>query len=225
MKAIGILGGMGPEATAELYLRIVRIFQQDYGAKYDADFPEMIIVNLPIPDVVDREEEGVKEMLIDAVKRMQDACAKFIVIPCNTVSLFIADMKKEVRIPILNIVEETLKEVKGRVGLIATEMTIRNKLYGEVITCDEVVTDIILNIMAGKKTGEDRDKLLRMIEKLKGLGAEKVILGCTELPLLLTDDDCIDTIDVLARAVVRESVGKIYKQKLNQGDKDGTAES
>ncbi len=60
MKTIGIIGGMGPEATAELYLRIIRIFQREYGARYDSDFPEIVIVNLPIPDIVENTNEKEK---------------------------------------------------------------------------------------------------------------------------------------------------------------------
>ena len=74
-KTIGILGGMGPEATAGLYLRIIQLFQQKYGAIYDSDFPEIIIVNLPIPDVVENADEQnlVKEMLIQGVSKLEKA--------------------------------------------------------------------------------------------------------------------------------------------------------
>ncbi|HZX10852.1 MAG TPA: aspartate/glutamate racemase family protein, partial [Acidobacteriota bacterium] len=94
-KKIGILGGMGPEATADFYLRIIRIFQKKYGAIYDSDFPEILIINLPIPDVVEnpKEEDKVREMLINAVKKLEKSGADFIAIPCNTVTYYISEMK------------------------------------------------------------------------------------------------------------------------------------
>ena len=84
MKSIGILGGMGPEATAELYLRIIRIFQVRYGAKYDSDFPEIIIINVPIPDVVEdvTQEQKVKEMLLESVRKLQTAGVDIIARVC-----------------------------------------------------------------------------------------------------------------------------------------------
>jgi len=222
-KTVGILGGMGPEATADLYLRIIKIFQQRYGAIYDADFPEMIIINLPIPDVVENpeKENKIKEMLIDSVKRLERAGADFIVIPCNTVTYYLSEMQKAVSIPILNIIQQTANEVKRRdfkkVGLLGTEMTIRSNIYRKVIKDIELITlnefeqkettRVILNILAGKKNLEDRELLSKFIEKLQRLGAEKVILGCTDLPLIIkNNNEVLDTLQILAEATVREAI-------------------
>ena len=87
MKTIGIIGGMGPEATALFYKKIIRIFQNYYSAKYDSDYPKIIIYNVPIPDVVENctQEEIIKSMLISASKKLESIGADYIVIPCNTV--------------------------------------------------------------------------------------------------------------------------------------------
>lgn len=221
-KTIGILGGMGPEATAELYLKIIRIFQKEYDAKYDDDFPEIVILNLPIPDVVEnpKEEKAVEKMLIDGVKKLEIAGAEFVAIPCNTVTYFLTEMQKAVSIPILSILEETAKEVQKlgmeTIGVIGTEMTIRKNIYGKAlgnvklivpeVTQQKATTGIIMNILAGKKKASDKRFLLELVSTLKNLGAEKVILGCTELPLLVKDNgDTIDTIEVLAKATIRET--------------------
>jgi len=205
-KTIGILGGMGPEATADLYLRIIQLFQQTYGAIYDSDFPEIIIVNLPIPDVVENanEQNLVKEMLIQGVKKLEKAGADFVAIPCNTVTYYIKEMKSAVSIPIMNILQETANEVRKsgikQVGLLGTETTIRSKIYDTVLDDFQILTlekpeqiettKIIMNILAGKKKPEEKEKLLEFVRKLKNSRAEKVILGCTELPLLIQINLC-----------------------------------
>ncbi len=221
MKTVGILGGMGPEATAQLYVEIIKIFQQRYGAQYDADFPEMIFLNLPLPDVV--EEKGSTEQIIEllqqGVRKLEQAGADFIAVPCNTAMAFLSEMRKVVSIPFVSIVEETAKVVKRRnftkVGIVATEMTLRSGIYTQALGKSLLepseeqkiqITRIIMAILAGEKNEEDRKNLQEIILDLRMGGAETVILGCTELPLLLTGDDAIDTIKVLAEAVVREAI-------------------
>ncbi len=221
-KTIGILGGMGPEATADLYLRIIQLFQQKYGAIYDSDFPEIIIVNLPIPDVVENanEQNRVKQMLIDGVKKFEKAGADFVAIPCNTVTYYIKDMQNSVSIPIINILQETANAVRKdgikQVGLLGTETTIKSKIYDNVLKDFQILTlekpeqiettRIIMNILAGRKNLEDREKLFEFVQKLKDKGAKKVILGCTELPLLIkANDDVFDTLEILAKSVIERA--------------------
>jgi|SRR3989344_2056477 len=221
-KTIGILGGMGPEATADLYLRIIQLFQQRYDAMYDSDFPEIIIVNLPIPDVVQNENEQnlVKEMLIEGVKKLEKAGADFVAIPCNTVTYYIKEMQSAVSIPIINILQETtnaiIKSGIEKVGLLGTETTIKNRIYDDVLRDFQILTlekpeqiettKIIMNILAGRKNPEDREKLLEFVQKLKKKGAKKVILGCTELPLVVkSNDDVFDTLEILAKSAVERA--------------------
>lgn len=221
---IGILGGMGPEATADLYLRIIRLYQQRYGAAYDSDFPEMIIVNLPIPDVVEdtRKKDKVKGMLAGGVKKLEDAGADFIVIPCNTVTDYIGEIPCSV--PLVDIVQETKEAVKdahvSKIGLLGTETTIESGIYdnakGDVLTLEKhdraETTRIIMNILSGRKSGKDKEKLLGFVRKLKDRGADKVILGCTELSLLISaGEDVIDTLDVLAESAVERSESSCWR--------------
>lgn len=221
-KKIGIIGGMGPEATAKLYLRIIEIFQKEYGAKFDEDFPEIILINLPIPDVVKTvsEEVEIEKMLIDAAKRIESVGADFIVLPCNTVSYFIPKMRTEILIPIFNIVAETAKKTleynSKNIGIIGTKMTLRKNIYTKYFSKrylilptepeQEAVTKIILNVLAGNKTKEDKNILEGIVQNLKDKGAQKIILGCTELPLLIQGVELMDSLDILARICVEESI-------------------
>ncbi len=221
-KKIGIIGGMGPEATAKLYFRIIEIFQKIYGAKLDSDFPEIILVNLPIPDVVEKvsSELEIQKMMIDAAKRVESAGANFIVIPCNTVSYFIPKIRTEVSIPIFNTVAQTAKKTleygSTNIGIIGTKMTLRKGIYSKYLpkrnliipteSEQETVTKIIMNILAGNKTDLDKKILNEIVQNLKNKGAQKIILGCTELPLLIQGPDLIDSLDILAKICVEEAV-------------------
>ncbi len=227
MKKIGILGGMGPEAVAELYMGIFRIFQQEYGARLDADFPEIIIISKPIPDVVENLEkpEQILSELIRAINQLETAGADFIVIACNTVHCFIEILRKKSKIPILSIMEEVAAQLRDTtVGLLATEATIKKAVFDRdlnkkgviLIKPDteqqKIVTTIILNILGGKKIESDKKKLVAIITQMKQKGARSVILGCTDLPCLFEESESpiplIDTTKVLAASAVRTCLGK-----------------
>ena len=226
-KTIGILGGMGPEATADMYMKIVRVFQKEFGAKYDGDFPPIFIYSIPIPEVVEEQEDKglLISMLIKGVKSLEFAGADFIAIACNTVQCYLNEMRESVRIPILSIAEETARVIRENgyknAGVLATSMTIRKRLFDEEcrrlglntiypdIEQQEAITGIIINIMSGFCSTNDREKLKEIIKKIKSMGAESVILGCTELPLLIKKEDSdielLDTTMIMAEAAVRES--------------------
>ncbi len=221
MKTVGILGGMGPEATAQLYLEIIKIFRQRYGAKYDSDYPEIFILNLPLPDVVEEKgsQDAIIKILQEGVRKLELAGADFIAVACNTVMTFLPQMQKVVSIPFVSIVEETAVVVEKRgfntVGIVATEMTLRTGLYSSAVFTKLIepsseqraqITQIIMRILSGDKSEEDRLRLRAIVEDLQLRGADVVILGCTELPLLFADEKCLDTIKVLAEAVVREAI-------------------
>src|SRR3989344_7791623 len=126
---------MGPEATADLYLRIIRIFQRQYGAIYDSDFPEILIYNLPLPDVVDNStpSELIKSILIRGAQKLAGGAVDFIAILCNTVSYYLEDLQKSVSVPVINIVDQTIDYCKARgiitIGIVGTTNTRKNRLY------------------------------------------------------------------------------------------------
>ena len=129
-------------------------------------------------------------------------------------------MQSTVSIPIINLLQETANAVKKsgvkQVGLLGTETTIKSKIYDKVLDGLQILTlekpeqtettKIIMNILAGRKNPEDRKKLLGLIQKLRNNGAKKVILGCTELPLLIkANDDVFDTLETLAKSVIERA--------------------
>ena len=111
-KIIGILGGMGPEATADLFYRIIR----STPVKRDQDHPRTIIYsNSKVPDrtaaILGKGPSPLPEMTMAATK-LEKTGADFIVIPCNTAHYFIEELRKEIDIPILDMIELTAKTIK-----------------------------------------------------------------------------------------------------------------
>jgi len=226
LKTIGILGGMGPEATADLYMRIVKICQMKYGAKFDSDYPQILINSIPLSDVVEAEKiDDIYSYLVIGIKILENAGANFIVIACNTVQFLVPRLRKEVSIPIIGIPEETLKIAKfysfKKVGLLATKNTIKMKAFDKeaekcginVITPNSeqqnIITNIIMNILSGNKFEQDKLSLQQIIDELVSRGTEAIIIGCTDLPLIINNNDSkvllLDTTEILAQTCVREA--------------------
>ncbi len=231
-KRIGILGGMGPAATADLYLAIVALCQQRYGARYDSDYPQMIINSIPAPDVVERlvverlpDEARLVAMLEQGVQTLESAGADFVVIACNTVHAFHAELASAVSIPVLDLVEETVAAVHRaghrRVGLLGTGMTLDRGIYRrpcqrrgvDLLEPDERqqrrLTELIMDILAGRYTQQRcTARLSELMTELQNQGSEAVILGCTDLSSVAPDQSPIplyDTTQILARAALREA--------------------
>jgi aspartate racemase len=222
VRKLGILGGMGPEATASLYLNIINRCQAELGAKYNSDFPPIIINSCPVPD--GRMWEGfsktrVEKFLRTNVKILEKAGVDFVAVPCNSVHYFYPVIQKAVSIPVLSIVEETAKEIRRksltRVLLLATEFTARSGIYdGPLGDCgitlvkpdpgqQRVVQKIIVNTESGQRAESDRTAIVSIVNELtKKIGIGGVIAGCTEIPLLVRQGDLpitlFDTIDILA---------------------------
>ena len=221
-RTIGILGGMGPEATADFYMRIVRIFQNDFRARYDKDYPPMLIFSAPIPDVVEMVEDETETVsyLTDAARTLESSGADFIAIPCNTVHAFLHIIRSAVKIPVLSMVESAVDRISAEqspVGLLATRTTIRMRVYDEefrkkrigliVPTESEqaILTEVIMDLLAHSNQSTVATRLKGLVGNLKMRGARSVLLACTELPLVVEPDlgiEIIDPTETLARCCV-----------------------
>jgi aspartate racemase len=202
IKTIGLLGGMGPAASAKMYADLVVLAQKKYHAVQDTDYPPMHIYSLPL---VGFDETGitsadsVKIQLCDAAKTLEKAGSDFIVIACNTVHVFIDDIQSSVRVPIFSMIEETVRYIKDlgikQLGLLSSETTRELNLYQKAFEKaglvlfqatkqeQKEVTGIIKNVMGGKQGEKDSKVLSTLVNQLAKNGAECVVLGCTELPL------------------------------------------
>ena len=224
MRSIGILGGMGPEATAELFRRMIELFQ-GMGIVRDGDFPDIFIRSLPVPDVVETEAGDISFLLMEALEGLRFMGAEVLAIPCNTATCIV---ERTGSVPgFVSIVRETARKARETgcetVGLLSTTKTVKTRIYQESLSSEGVgfvlptdeeskeITGVILHLLAGQKLPEDRARLERIASRMTSDGADAIILGCTELPLLFRNSSIrtLDTIQILAEALVREACSDI----------------
>jgi aspartate racemase len=226
-RLVGIFGGMGPEATANLYAEIVRLTP----AKEDQDHLPTVIYSRPqVPDRTRCIESGSREIvpyIQEGVRRLERMGASFIAIPCNTVHYYHADMQRAVRIPVLNMIEETVDAVQRDypdckvVGLLASNGTVRSRLYEKAFEkrglkvvypeadCQQnCVMNAVYSIKAGGDKRRQSDQLARAAEDVTRKGAQVIVLGCTEIPLAFDKSRArrpvVNATEVLALAAIRE---------------------
>jgi aspartate racemase len=231
---LGIFGGMGPEATADLYLQILKLTPATADQQH---IPAIIFSNPVVPDRVTAIETGDKSIipyLTFSVRKLEDAGASFIAIPCNTVHYFFDYMQDAVSIPIINMIRETAnvvaKQYPGikKVGLLATSGTIRSGLYEkelkakgyEVIVPEErIEEEMVMKAVRGIKAGTDRKPIEDLLavagRHLADRGAELIVLGCTEIPLGYNPER-VDLPVVNATKVLAEKAVSLYFEKTGK---------
>lgn len=226
MRTVGIIGGMGPLATVDLMNKIIQLTP----AKNDQDHIHMIVDNYPqIPDrtsaIMGKGDDPSPFMEQSAI-RLQQAGADLIVIACNTAHYYLHALQSAVHIPILNMPKETAKSLDEagfrRAALLATDGTLKTRLYQAAfrergIVLLEPDTDTQAVVMKGiyaVKSGDlDRGRLLltNASQAMADKGADAIIAGCTEIPLVLEQSNGVRVIDptsILARTVVEMVYGK-----------------
>ena len=201
-KAIAILGGMGPEASSYMYNSLINLAVSDFGAKNNDQFPEIILHSIPVPDFIssDKDQEKSLGMLKKRVQELNKLEISCLAIACNTAHILLPDLQKISEVPFVSMVDEVLKKVITQkhktIGILGTPSTLKYKLYQtpleesgiRVVVPSEAqiktLESMIRNVIAGKLLKSDTQKLLKVADSLKDQGAEAIILGCTELPLV-----------------------------------------
>ncbi|MEB9455734.1 aspartate/glutamate racemase family protein [Bacillus anthracis] len=219
---IGILAGMGPKSTGPFVDTVVAECQTIYGAKHDMDFPHMMIYSCPTPFYMDRpiDHEAMKKAIIEGAQKLESTGASFIAMPCNTAHLYFEELQQSLSIPILNIVDETLKaipETAKRVALLTTEATAQSGIYQDGIAkrnieyihyeqWQESINQIISYIKGGEieKAHELWNTLVLQLRD----EVDTAIIACTDLNVVASED-FVDSSQCLAKAVVRMYVENI----------------
>ena len=231
-KTIGIVGGMGPLATCDLFKKIVEITD----AACDQDHVRVCIDSTT--EISDRTaailsggKNPVPEMVKSAV-RLQGMGADVLIMPCNTAHYFYNQIVPFVDTPFLNMLEETAKEIKRRgikkVGLLATDGTCQSGVYKTVFDAagiemlspspvgQQAVMDVIYKGVKAGNLSIDLSGFNKAMDELFEAGAEVLVLGCTELPvafeLFHIDRPNIDPTLVLAAAAVRFVGAKVKEE-------------
>jgi len=194
---LGVLGGMGPQATQIFYQRILDRTEAGCDQEH---LPTLIWSDTEMPDrtaaILGGRAELVYARLLEGAQLLERARCTAIAIPCNTSHYFVDRLQKELPIPILNMVRETVRQLaaqgKKRVGILATDGTIQTNVYQnecarveiEGIAPDAEVQKLVMSIIYDEiKRGEkgSREKFTAIDHALRNLGCDAAILGCTEL--------------------------------------------
>ena len=200
-KTIGILGGMGPLATADLFQKIVLLTKADTDREHIRVY---IDSNANIPDrtaaILSGGEDPVPEMA-SALRHLEACGADCIIMPCNTAHYFLPRLQAMTKIPFLSILTAAAEACKAQfpgktVGILATRGTLAANLYQEALvqagvpylvpdapTQDALMRVIYDGVKAGKGPDSYRADFLTVLEQMSAGGAEVFLLGCTELPL------------------------------------------
>ena len=207
MKTIGLIGGMSWESTVTYYQIINTVVKQQLGGLHSA---KCILYSVDFAEIerYQRNENwpAAAVILADAAKKVETGGADFIIICTNTMHKIFDQVQAAVKIPLLHIADLTTQELKknqiDRVGLLGTKYTMQQDFYKsrlhasgiEVIIPNEpdieLVNQVIYNeLCLGIVAGESKKKFLRIIEDLVANGAEGIILGCTEIEMLIKQTD------------------------------------
>ncbi len=223
-KKIGIIGGMSPESTVEYYQYITRTYTERFG---DYGYPEIIIYSVSFQPYVDWPNQDrwdlVAQGLSEAAQKLETAGADLIVIATNTMHLIFDQVQASVTVPMLSLLDAVGDAILARgldtVGLLGTRFTMEKTFYQDALTRKgitvlvpdaqdrEFVNAVIYDeLVAGHIRDESRAGYVAIIEKLAQRGAEGIILGCTEIPLLVNEDDAgmplFDTTVIHAKAAL-----------------------
>jgi aspartate racemase len=227
-KRIGILGGLTPESTVPYYMHIIHRYEEIY---HSHAYPEVVVFSVSFQRFEDwmavEDWDSMELELAKGLKSLHDAGADFAVIATNTMHNLYEKLDRRNIIPLLSLVDATGAEVKKagikKVGLIGTKFAMNKPYYREglakygvkVVVPDEEdqkeVGRVIFEELAyGVLKDQSRRNYLAIMERLKAKGAQGVILGCTEIPLLIKQSDTkipvFDTTTIHAEAAFQHAI-------------------
>lgn len=226
MKKLGLVGGMGPESTIPYYHDIVYGVQEALGKSL---FPELSIESVNVFEVLrlcgEKKYDELTEYLIEAINNLAKSGADFAALSANTPHIVFDKLKEQSPIPLISIVEATCEEAKQRelkkIGLLGTIFTMKGEFFKapfvkngiQVITPSEKEMELINDkISTELELGIVKEETLfsfqKVISRMKDEeGIEAIVLGCTELPLLLNDEvcsvPCLDTMQIHISSIIK----------------------
>jgi len=206
MKALGIIGGLGPESTLDYYQQIIALFRERTG---DEHYPEFVVVNVDLRKELDFMDagdlKGMADYLLEGIAKLARAGADFGIISANTPHIVFDELALRSPIPLISIVEATCATAKAqklkRLALFGTRYTMRSSFYPKVFTHegielllpdahdqDYIHDKYFSELVPGKILPETRAGLLAIVDWMKARrDIDGVILAGTELPLILRD--------------------------------------
>jgi aspartate racemase len=223
-RTVGVLGGMGPAATLDFFQRVLGAS----NATRDSEHIRLMIDCNPfVPDrnaAVAGTGPSSGPALADMARGLDRAGAELLVMPCNTAHAFLDDIRAATRLPVISIVDVTVDALVAehnkprRAGLLATTGCVDAGLYQNAldrvgvtsVVPTDAARDLFMAVLKRIKAGElglpVKTEMLRVVRALKDAGAEVIIAGCTEVPLVLTQPDLdlplLNSTDCLVEATI-----------------------
>lgn len=231
MKSVGIIGGMGPGATLDLFQKVVDLTP----AKQDQDHLHLMIDNFPqIPDrtaFLMGEGKDPLPYLLEAAERLEQSGVDALCMPCNTAHYFVEDIRSQTDIPFISIIESTIDKIRNshpeasKIGLMATRGTTDAGIYHkalesaglEVLPLSETFMSEVMEVIYTVKAGSLKETVAQFnccVQQLIDAGADVLIAGCTEIPLLLPHLNqsvaFVDPTLALAEKIVQFAQAQVY---------------
>src|SRR6056297_3332974 len=232
MKTIGLIGGMSWESSLEYYRIINQIVKEKLGESHSA---KCIMYSVDFAEYEKLQHEGkweeLTEKMVDIGRRLEAAGSDLILICTNTMHKMAPQVQESIKVPLLHIADAAADEIKsrnmGKVGLLGTKFTMEQDFYKKRIK-DNYGIDVIIpkqeerdivhkviykELISGIINESSRKKFQKIIENLKERGAEGVILGCTEIPLLIKEKDSVIPVFDTTMLHARKAVNLALKDK------------
>lgn len=225
-KKIGIIGGVGPQASHYLYGKVMQTAQRKYKAKNNDDFPELVLYSIPVPDFISNKNniKPAMKMFKNVIFDFKKIGVSKIAIASNTVHALLPEFEKLTEIEFISLIEAVVEKVKEtghkKVGLLSSPMTSKLGLYKKFLDLEGVelvlpskkdkktVERIIRAVISGKNNGGIKNEYVQVVDSLFKKGAEGIILGCTELPLAINyeaiNNRVYNSMEILAEKITDE---------------------
>ncbi len=229
MKTIGLIGGTTWASTLDYYRIINETIRENLGKQHSA---HLILYSVDFENFIYKNRKNwdeIAKIYIQIAKKLQQAGADFLIICANTIHKIADQIQKNINIPIIHITDVTAEEIikKGikKVGLLGTKITMQENFYKKILKDKynikaiipddndvEIINDIIFNELSFEIIkNSSKKQYLGIIDKLVSKGAEGIILGCTEIPILIKENDVnipiFNTTLIHARAAAKYALG------------------
>ncbi|MGR3205081.1 aspartate/glutamate racemase family protein [Bacillus glycinifermentans] len=218
---IGILAGMGPKSTGPFVDKVVDECQRMYGATYDMDFPHMMIYSCPTPFFIDQpiNHAEMEAAIINGARKLEQTGVDFIAIPCNTAHIYFQQLQHSVSVPLLNMIDETIKAIPGnskKIALLATDPTVQSGIFQDAFLkngLDYIHKDhwqtCVNQIIQMIKTSQidESVQLWKTFSKELTEEIDAAVIACTDLNVVTdqqSDIRFIDSSACLAKAIVHK---------------------
>ena len=229
MKKLGLIGGMGPQSTVPYYMNIVYGIRERVNPDF---FPNLTVESLNVFEILHYigagEYKKVIDLFLGALENLKNTGCEIAALTANTAHIVFDELVEQSPLPLISIVESTCAEAKLRgykkLALLGTNFTMERDFYKKPFLREGI--EIIVPEAAERKLIDDRivselemgvvkistrQEFIEIINRLKSDGhADAVILGCTELPLILSDETspipCLDTVKIHSQALIEASL-------------------